>query len=367
MRYLKNILFIALLIMPAVVSAQFRGTSNKVIEVDVFKGFILKHKPQIAHLITDHPTGFRIAFDRRTFGAKPWQQRYNFPDVGMTFVYLDYQDDRLGKSLGLIPHFSYYFSKNKASKNQLKFKVGLGLGYNTQKYHREFNNKNNVLSTDICFGIILQAEYERRLSERLFFNTHLALTHFSNGAIKKPNSGINVVSANVGLSYLINYKPTEYTYIDEAPLERRTGYTLTFSSGMHEYSKIGSGSQPFFVLSGLVDRRLNHKSAVGVAVDWFASLSMRDDIKYSEWPSEEEKPDWHRLGIALSHELFINQVSLISQAGYYVYDQYDYYGKIYFRLGARKYFNDHIYSSLVVKSHGAKAEAAEFAVGWRFK
>ncbi|ELR71839.1 hypothetical protein C900_02214 [Fulvivirga imtechensis AK7] len=368
MQYLRNILIPLLLIIPAMVFGQFRSMGNKKIEADVFHGFILKHKPQIAHLITEHPTGFRISFDQKTYGSELWQQRYNFPDVGLTFVYVNYGDDRLGKSFAVIPHYTFYINKNKASKNQLKYKLGLGLGYNTEKYHKEYNNKNNVLGTDLNFGVILETEYQRELTDRFFLHLHVALTHFSNGSIKKPNSGINVVSSNLGVSYLINYQKTAYTYIEEEPVEEKgLGYTLTLSAGMHEYSKQGSGQYPFFVLSGLVDKRLNHKSALGITLEWFASLSMRNEIKYDVWLTDQEKPDWHRVGIALSHELFVNSVSLISQAGYYVYDEYNYFGKIYLRLGVRKYFNDHIYSSLVVKSHAAKAEAAEFALGWRFR
>lgn len=368
MQHLKKIIFIIFTGLPFLAFGQFKGSGNKAISVDYFKGFIFKHKPQIGHLITDHPTGFRISFDRRTYGSAPWQQRYNFPDPGLTFVYLDYNDERLGESFGIIPHFSFYLRKNKLAKDQFKYKIGLGAGYNTNKYDKETNNKNNVLATDINFGILFQAEYQRELSDRLFLNTYLAFTHFSNGAMKKPNSGINVVSANLGLSYLIKYEPTVYVYDSEAPISKEGfGYTLTLSGGMHEFSKIGSGSRPFWVVSGLIDKRLNHKSALGISLEWFASLSMRHDIKYDYRIADKEKPDWNRIGIALSHELFISDVSLISQAGYYLYDEYDYYGKIYLRLGVRKYFNNKLYSSLVVKSHGAKAEAAEFAVGWRFK
>ncbi|UII32639.1 acyloxyacyl hydrolase [Fulvivirga ulvae] len=368
MLHFRGIIFIFCLAFPILGFGQFRNDVNKVISVDYFNGFIFKHKRQIGHLITDHPVGFRVTFDQKSYGAEAWQQRYNFPDAGLTFIYLDYNNERLGKSFGLIPHFSFYFKNNKQARSQFKYKIGLGLGYNTNKYDKESNNKNNVLSTDLNFGILFQAEYQRELNERLFMNTYLAFTHFSNGSIKKPNSGINVISANLGLSYLINYEPTEYIYQEEEPVSKSGfGYTLTLSGGMHEYSKIGTGARPFWVVSGLVDKRLNHKSALGVALEWFASLSMKNDIKYDYRLEGKELPDWNRIGVALSHELFVSDVSLISQAGYYIHDEYDYYGKVYLRLGVRKYFNDKIYSSLVVKSHGAKAEAAEFAIGWRVK
>lgn len=369
MRYLQNFLLTIFLMLPLLGFAQFRGgNENKQVTVDILRGFILKHKPQIEHLITEHPSGFRISVDRKTFGSEEWQQRYNFPDVGLTFIYLNYGDDRLGKSFGIIPHYSFYVNRNKRSKNQFKYKVGLGLGYNTTKYDRQFNNKNNALSTDLNFGILFQAEFQREVTNRLFLNASISLTHFSNGSIKRPNSGINVVSSNLGLSYIFNYTPTEYSYLEETPLDKKgLGYTLTFSTGMHEYSRIGAGQYPFFVLSGLVDKRLNHKSALGITLEWFASLSMRHDIQYDYHFAGKKKPDWHRIGIALSHELFLRKVSVISQAGYYVYDEYNYYGKVYLRLGVRKYFNHNLYTSLMVKSHAAKAEAAEFALGWRFR
>ena len=348
--------------------AQETSIVDKRVGVDVFKGFIFKHKEQINHLITDHPVGFRVSIDRKYYGDQAWQQRFNYPDAGITLVYLDYKDSRLGKSLGAIPHYNFYFRKKKEAPGQLKLKTGLGLGYNTNKYHREDNNKNNALSTDINFGMIVQAEYERRLSNRLFFNTSIAFTHFSNGSIKKPNSGINVVSLNTGIAYSLHSQPQAYQRIEiEEPVAKNIGYAVSISTGMHEYSKIGSGSKPFWVVSGLIDRRLNAKSALGIALEWFASLSMKHDIKYDYRLTGQERPDWHRIGLALSHELFISDLSVISQAGYYLYDDYDYYGKIYFRMGLRKYYRSGIFNTITVKSHGAKAEAAEFVIGYRIK
>lgn len=348
--------------------SQFRGSGNKMLGVDVFKGFIFEHKPQIAHLITDHPIGFRITLDRRSYGASAWEERYNFPDAGMTFTYVDYRNKSLGKTLSLIPHFNFYITRNKRSKNQFKYKTGIGIAYNTEKYDRVYNNKNNVLSTAISIGVLFELAYQRKISERLFLNTHLSFTHFSNGAIKKPNSGINVVSSNVGLSYLIRYTPTHYDFDHpEFSDEIGLGYTVALASGIHEYSSIGTGQRPFFVLSALADKRINYKSAFGIGLEWFASLALKNDISGQMRHSFEHEPDWHRIGLALSHELFINKLSIITQAGYYLHDELNYYGKIYFRVGLRKYFNDKIYGSFSIKSHAARAEAAEFGLGWRIQ
>jgi hypothetical protein len=69
----------------------------------------------------------------------------------------------------------------------------------------------------------------------------------------------------------------------------------------------------------------------------------------------------------LSHELMLDKYSVMMQTGYYFYDPYKAFQTIYFRLGLRRYFSEKLYSSIGVKSHSAKAEAMEFAIGYRIK
>lgn len=369
MRLPITIIFVLLFLGPVSrTTAQFKKGTRKVVSADIFQGFILKHKEQIAHLITDHPTGFRISYDRKTFGDDAWESRYNFPDVGLTFIYMDYNNATLGKSLALIPYYDFYIRKRKEAKGQLKYKVGLGLGYNTSKYDRETNNKNNVVSTDLSFGILAQVSYSYKINDNFDINSYLVLTHFSNGSIKKPNSGINVISLNLGLSYTLVLKEREYKFNNENKIaSQNIGYSISLAGGVHEASTIGAGAYPFFVLSGFADKQLNHKSRIGVGLEWFYSDALRRDVKY-DWELEGmSRPDFNRIGLAISHELIITKFTVISQLGYYIYDPYEPYDKMYVRAGLRKYFKEHFFGSLSVKSHGARAEAAEFAIGYRLK
>ena len=67
------------------------------VEADLFGGTILEHNPDISHLITEHPTGVMLAYNRKTYGFEPWERRYNFPDVGYTFVFQDMKNEYLGE------------------------------------------------------------------------------------------------------------------------------------------------------------------------------------------------------------------------------------------------------------------------------
>lgn len=363
-------IFITALVLFTIQTAngQFRKGQQKVISSDVFQGFIFRHKEQINHLIIDHPVGFRLTYEARTFGDESWQQRYNFPDVGLTFIYMNYKNPVLGKSLALIPYYDFYIRKNREAKGQFKYKVGLGLGYNTEKYDRVENNKNSVISTDFSFGILAELSYSHKINKRLDFNSYVALTHFSNGSIKKPNSGINVISLNLGLSYLLSQRDEEFKIKEEEKIEHSNfGGTLSLSGGAHESTKIGAGTFPFFIISGFIDKKLNRKSIIGLGVEMFYSEALRRDIKYDFAFEDRTKPDFKRIGIAFGHELIITKFTVISQVGYYVYDPYKPFGKVYIRAGLRRYFNDHIFTSLAVKSHGARAETAEFTLGYRIK
>jgi hypothetical protein len=351
---------------PILTNAQFTPGLNKTVGLEVFRGFILEHKPQISHLITNHPIGFRIQYDKKVYGQSQWEQRYNYLDQGMTFVYMDYQNPVLGKTLALIPHFNFYWRSKREAKGQIQFMMGFGMGYTTNKYDPVTNNKNNVISSDLTGAVLFQFGYQYQLNERLFLNTSASITHFSNGAIKKPNSGINIISSNIGMSYMLKYKPQEYIRTEELPFTvKPIGFTATLTGGAHESLKIGSGAKPFFVLSTLVDKQVNYKSRFGVGIEWFYSASLKDEIKYD--PKVDKNTDFNRLSIVLSHELMLDKYSIMMQTGYYFYDPYKAFQTIYFRLGLRRYFSEKLYSSIGVKSHSAKAEAMEFAIGYRIK
>lgn len=339
---------------------------NKSIGLEVFKGFIYLHKPQISHLITDHPTGFRLTYNRKTHGDEPWEQRYNFPDRGLTFIYMDYNDPRLGKTLALLPHFNLYLRGKREARSQIQFKMGFGMGYSTKKYDPVTNNQNNVISTDLTGAVLLQFAHEYALTERLYFNSSVSITHFSNGAIKKPNSGINIMAANLGMHYVFNYKKRAYNYVDEPKLETRPiGYSAILIGGAHESLKIGGGTKPFFVLTGIIDKKVNHKSRFGAGLEWFYSASLKEEVKYDD--KVDKNTDFNRIGLVLSHEMMFNEYSVMMQAGYYLYDPYGAFQPVYVRLKLRRYFGDHLFSSIGVKSHSAKAEAMEFAIGYRIK
>lgn len=334
------------------------------INVAYAKGFIFKHSPSIAHLATSHPGSFWLSVYKKTQGEKFWQSLYNYPDVGATLIYMDYQNPVLGKSIGLIPNYNFHILHPERRVNG-HFKIGLGAGYHTNPYNKKENNKNNVLSTPFSYGILFQSELTAKITNQLKFATGISFTHFSNGSVKKPNKGINIISWNTGLTYTLGEIAEYLNNEDEYNSKGQWSAVTVISGGMSETIKIRSGIYPFFNALIYADRPLNVKRRIGGGIEYFHTLSLKEEIKIDP-DVGDVIPDFRRLALVAVYEQVFNAVSLIANTGIYIYSPYKSFDPFYVRLGVRYAITDHIFAGLSVKSHYFKAEAGEWSIGYRF-
>ncbi len=335
------------------------------IDVNYFKGNIALHNDDILHLITGHPEGVILSWNKKTFGHKDWEQRFNYPDYGVSFAYQNLKNDVLGNNYSLYGHYNFYFLKRN-----LMLRIGQGLAFTTNPYDKESNHKNIAFGSKIMSSTYLMFNYKKeRIFDKFGLQAGFSLIHYSNANVKAPNTSINSITVNLGVVYDLN---GEVDYVSDLTDEKFTQpikYNVVFRSGVNESDVVGSGQFPFYILSGYVDKRINHKSAFQLGADVFFSDFLKEYIKYrhAAFPEDGEdgKSDYKRVGIFAGHELFVNKMSVLTQLGYYVYYPYDFEGRTYFRAGLKRYFGDKWFGALTLKSHGAKAEAVEFGVGIR--
>ncbi|WP_144669226.1 acyloxyacyl hydrolase [Dokdonia sp. Hel1_53] len=338
------------------------------IEADLFYGTILEHNPDISHLITEHPTGIMLAYNRKTYGFEDWERRYNFPDVGYTFAYQDMKNFYLGELYSGYAHYNFYYWKRR-----LQFRIGQGFAIATKPYDRETNFINNAYGTRVLSSTMLKFSYKQNNIWRGFgAHAGFSLIHYSNANLKAPNNSTNTWAFTAG----INYFPNHEKMPDFIPMGEKTKYSeplhynLVVRSGANQSDINNSPRYGFVTLTGFVDKRINHKSSLTGGVDAFFANFLKELIRYESvaFPEGEVSgdEDWKRFGVFVGHELHFNEMSFVSQLGYYVYYPYDFEGRFYNRLGLKRTFGKHFRGSMVVKAHGAKAEAVEFGIGYRF-
>ncbi|MBO0342945.1 acyloxyacyl hydrolase [Flagellimonas profundi] len=338
-----------------------------VLDVNQFYGSILLHNPDISHLITDHPGGIILGVSRKTYGHKEWEADFGYPDTGYTFVYQNTNNATLGELYGVYGHYNFYFFNRN-----FQLRIAQGLAYSTNPYHKDENFRNNAYGSHILSSTLLMMNYHKEnLFAGLGVNAGLSLIHYSNANFKAPNTSTNTFAFNVGLTYNLD-KYAAYEYVKPEPKEKikePIRYNLVLRGGANESDVINMGRYGFAIVSAYADKRLGKRSAIQLGTDIFFSNFLKELIRYqaTSFPELDVAPDtdYKRVGVFLGHELFVNNLSVIAQLGYYVYYPFDFEGKVYNRIGLKRYFGDKIFGAVTLKSHGAKAEAIEFGIGVR--
>ena len=358
-----------LLLFPSFLFAQDQEVRPVSLELDYFYGTILEHNPDINHLITNHPEGFVLAFNRKTYGFNAWERRYNYPDWGFSLAYQNLKNQALGENIGVYGHFNFYFLKRS-----LMLRIGQGIAYSSNPYDRDTNFLNNAYGSHLLSSTMLKFSYSKeRIWKGLGFNAGFTLIHYSNANLKAPNNSTNTFAFSAGANYVFDHE----NFPEFVPFEGKEKYTepihfnLVLRGGYNESDIIGQGQFPFYVVSAFVDKKINRKSTFQAGVDYFQAEFLRELIYFKSVAFPEENvtgdEDYRRFGIFLGHELRFNKIAFVSQVGYYLYYPFDFEGRIYNRLGLKRYFgpSERIYGVVTVKAHGAKAEAVEFGIGIR--
>ena len=336
------------------------------VDVNYFKGNIALHNDDILHLITGHPEGVIVSWNKKTFGENDWEQRYGYPDYGVSFTYQNLKNKVLGNNYALYAHYNLYFFKRN-----LMLRIGQGLAFTSNPYDKFKNHKNIAFGSKFMSSTYAMINYKKeRVFSKFGVQAGLSLLHYSNANVKAPNTSINSITINIGVTYNLNDEDPEFiaTVTNEKSVES-VKYNLVFRSGINESDVLGSGQYAFYIFSVYADKRINHKSAFQLGTDVFFSNFLKELIYYNSVAFPENNvdgnEDYKRIGVFAGHELFVNKLSLLTQLGYYVYYPYDFEGRTYFRVGLKRYFGKKWFGALTLKSHGAKAEAVEFGIGIR--
>lgn len=336
------------------------------LDLNGFYGSVLLHNPDISHLIEAHPSGLILALNTRHFGEEAWQQDYGYPDTGFSLIYQDMRTATLGQNLGLYAHYNFYFFGRTT-----QLRVGQGIAYNTHPYHPRDNNRNNAYGSHLLSSTYLMLQYQRpRLLGRLGVQAGVSLVHYSNANVKAPNTSTNTFGLSAGLLYDLGPDSLPaFKEWDPSEIKEPLRLNLVFRTGLNESDVVGSGQFPFYIFSGYADKRLGRLSALQVGGDVFFSNFLKELIRFqsASFPEMEVDPgtDYKRVGLFVGHELFINKMSVVTQLGYYIYYPFDFEGRVYNRIGMKRYFGPHWFGALTLKSHGAAAEAVELGVGIR--
>ena len=321
-----------------------------------------------------HPKGFILNWNHKSTHENKNLAAYNYPDWGVSFSYQDFNNTTLGEIFAAQINYSFYFG-NRVKNNQFYLKFGQGIAYNNHPFDLETNNKNIAFGSHLLINNAIGFNYKRkRIFNAFDANIGVLLSHYSNAAIKPPNVGLNVLSITTGISYNFDsHHPIDYTSSDKElkklyqkePIK----FNFQFSGGVNSSGNIGDKQFPFYVGTVYADKRLSRKSILQFGSEVFFSKFLKELIAYNAvaFPERREdgKADYKRISLLVGHELDINNFSIITQLGYYIYYPYTYETRYYERVGVKKYFGEKWFATATIKAHLFIAESIDIGIGIR--
>ena len=337
------------------------------LDVSLLRGNALPHTEDMYHLVNGHPDGIMINFGKKTDGSKEWHQAYNYPEYGGYFLFQDFKSQPLGQNYAVGAFYNFYFWKR-----QLQFKLSQGIAMTTNPYDKVDNSKNKAFGSKLMGNTNFGFTYDNQtLFKNIGFHAGILFTHYSNGRVKSPNSGINTYLLNVGVNY--NFSKDFNRIADTTQVKKSykepIKYNFIFRTGVNENPIVNSGQFPFYHIGFYADKRLNRKTALQFGAELFLTESIKEYIKYYSvaYPDQniDANTDYKRVGVFVGHELLINRISLEAQLGFYVYQPFKKDIPVYDRVGIKYYFTNKIFGGFTIKTHLFLAEALEFGIGYR--
>jgi hypothetical protein len=277
-----------------------------------------------------HAASFQYGIE--TDGRKIWQQVYGYPTWGFGF----YEVNFFNKAELGTPSAIYSFINAPLIKRfkrwSINYEVGFGLTYNWEPYDPITNPYQYAVGSNKTVFIDAGLNADIQLGKHFDITAGFTFTHFSNGATRVPNYGINLVAPRVGLKYIFKNRP-EFIKKEIPKYNKEWEYIVLFATSIKQlaYQVIENNGDTsylaetygIYTLSTGINRQISYKVKFGLGTDISYDNSYNSYIKYENAQTIERLNAGKGIKVAVgfygSFELVINKVSMVVQPGWYVY------------------------------------------------
>ncbi|MBQ2321932.1 MAG: acyloxyacyl hydrolase [Bacteroidales bacterium] len=332
----------------------------------------------------ERQTSCRLAFGWQTTGCKEWEIAHRLPSfgIGVSTFWLDNRDE-MGQPISLFGYYDGVFWRHGA--HALRYNIEMGVGTHWKEYDRESNPNNIAIGSGVTVHIGIGLGYAYTIADRWIVSLGAGVNHFSNGALRKPNKGLNLFSGQMRVAYLLrdNRLPRELPTV-----EKRKGNEIDVTLG---YGRRQYEVDPFDYPD--VDDEYDPRSkfnAITLQTTFLHSYSTKGkyggglSLLYDEYmgstvdAAEDGRaiighgPTHKRfaLGVLASHEFCIARLGIVTQLGYYLIRPTDIVPKqrkepLFQRAGLKYTFACNIHAGLNIYAHRLSvADFIEWNVGY---
>ncbi len=348
------------------------GTVNNLTaEFNLQYGLLMSHHLEL-DAFRSHFTAFEINLQKATFGKHRWEAEYNYPLIGISLWYSGLGGFKeIGSAIAVFPTLNLPLIGNQSQS--LNFKIGLGVGYLTNRFDRVYNYKNFAIGSHFNIAASLFIEYRHIISKMLTFTTGIGLSHFSNGSMKTPNYGLNILTVKIGVSsYLSNPNSTlsqkllpklyPFEFDGRKYLSIEFAMAAAFKDMSEQYGK------KYYVLSAFANimARISYKSKFGVGVDFTNDGSDKQVLKLKNI-NIVNNMQLTKIGVNAAYEIVMARLSVLMNLGLYISGMDRSEGETYQRFTLKYLAGERLFANIVLSTHLGRAEYVGFGVGYQLK
>lgn len=315
-------------------------------------GFVIAHEPSMEFFTNQRVEKYELNYERKTYNENSPLKKFNFPRVGISLNYFDFNNDVLGKGYSLLPYIS--FNAIRTNRFKLKVKPGIGIGYLTKTFDIESNLKNSAIGSQVNIFVSVILESEIKISETINLLMSSSFSHFSNTSFQTPNLGINIPTLEAGISYrLKQHTPlksdfsTYQSYVNN--------WNLSVAGGLNEnYPALGK-KYVALLLSAAREWNLNEKYSIGLTGDFFHNWGHPEELAIDSVTIKNGFENL-QIGSAFQFSTHFGRLNSFIQAGIYLKNANTNLKSTYQIVGAKYNINSKYAFLVAFKTHLATAE-----------
>jgi len=346
------------------------------VESNFLAGKVIKHEKKFTAPIPPLSTAVDLNFVWQTYGKKDWQQRRNYPVIGIGVAYTDYGMNKVfGNCLGIYPNIQFPIIRNKNS--EITFRLGDGLGYVSRKYQTTVpvDTVNVAIGSHIDDFAFFLLEYRVRVDHHWNLQLGANFTHISNADYHQPNLGVNMAGMNLGLQYFPNSNHPHYIFKPRPKLPDRWliegRYGMAFKES--RAPNFGNPVEPTYLGTVYASKRWWSKNKFFLGADYAYHKDVYEFlVNYGVDYKHEKQHAWDGTAF-IGNEFLEGRVGFVLQLGAYYHQTFLKFDPICDKIGTNFYLIQHehgplkeLFISAMLLTHEIVAEYAEFGIGAGF-
>lgn len=390
---IRLLVFFTFLCSSVLAGDSVKVTRPQFIAVNFADGFLLpsnKIAPGNSHK-TSHYSALTLKYGRGARGDR-WQDYIYGMPYGGVGVYLPHfsKKDDLGDPFSVFL-FQGARLKQLSSRWSLHYEINLGASFNWQHY--DVNERPWYMALGSSYNIHLAGNwyFKWRLSQRLDLHAGVSVTHFSNGALRTPNNGLNKMAAFVEMAYHI-HRAEEKKILNDGvytppAFKKNKAHDLTFmfSTRTIKVDTVDTGLRSKypkhrFKVAGLSYSYMLHNTrrfmwgpSIEAVYDESVNAVFRGEEdpytgRYTEYMKLGKVADRFSVGLSLKGELTMPGYSIFTNLGYDILHKDKRDSSFYQIYGLKVYLFNDLFATFGVRSiNFTRSRYLYLNVGYTFK